>query len=130
MVLDAYAKRGYVQIGNAMFNSGRDEPETAAVHQGQKVGADLVLILNPKYTGSVTSSVPITTPTTNLSYTSGTATAYGSGGTVTAYGNSTTTTYGTTTNYVPITVNRSDYGAVFFVKQRFLAICPYSRHKR
>ena len=118
-ILDAYAKRGYVMIGHSAFNSGRPESEDSAVRQGQEVGADLVLLLNPRYTGSVTSAIPITTPTTTTSYSSGSATAYGPGGTVNAYGTGTTTTYGSTTNYVPFTVHRSDYGAVFFVKQRF-----------
>jgi hypothetical protein len=118
-VLDAYSKRGYIMIGNSMFNSGRPESEESAVQQGVAVGADLVLILNPTYTGSVTSSLPITTPTTTTSYTNATAKAYGRGGPVTAYGSGTTTTYGTQTTYIPMTVNRSDYGAVYFVKQRF-----------
>jgi len=118
-VLDAYAKRGYVMIGNSMFNSGRPESEEVAVQQGVAVGADLVLILNPTYTGSVTTSLPITTPTSTTSYTNATATAYGRGGPVTAYGSGTTTTYGTQTTYVPMTVHRSDYGALYFVKQRF-----------
>lgn len=118
-ILAAYAKRGYIMIGHSAFNSGGNESEAAAVKQGQLVGADLVLILNPKYTGSITSSIPITTPTTTTSYTTGSATAYGAGGPVTAYGNATTTTYGSKTTYVPMTVHRSDYGAVYFVKQRF-----------
>ena len=117
-ILDSYAKRGYTMIGQSMFNSGRQENEYAAVRQAQEVGADLVLIFNPRYTGSVTSSVPITTPTTTTSYSTGTATAYGPMGPVTAYGSGTTTTYGSTTNYVPMTVHRSDYGAVYFVKTR------------
>jgi hypothetical protein len=118
-VLAAYAKRGYVMIGHSMFNTGRPETEQAAVAQGKEVGADIVLILDPKYTGSVTTSIPITTPTTSTTYSTGTATAYGSGSPVTAYGSGTSTTYGTSTSYVPITVNRSDYGAVYFVKQKF-----------
>lgn len=117
-LLDSYVKRGYFVIGQSMFNSGRQEDEYSAVRQAQQVGADLVLVLNPHYTGSVTSSIPITTPTTSTSYSSGTATAYGPMGPVTAYGSGTTTTYGSTTNYIPITVHRSDYGAVYFVKRR------------
>ena len=118
-VLTAYAKRGYIMIGNSMFNSGRSESEDAAVRQGKEVGADLVLILNPNYTGSVTSTIPIATPTTSTTYSSATATAYGRGGPITAYGSGTSTTYGTTTNYIPITVNRVDFGAVYFIKQKF-----------
>lgn len=118
-VLDAYAKRGYIMIGNSMFNSGRPESEDAALQQGKDVGADLVLILNPNYTGSVTSSIPITTPTTSTTYSNATATAYGRGGAVTAYGSGTSTTYGSATNYIPMTVHRSDYGAVYFIRQKF-----------
>lgn len=119
VIFDAYAKRGYIMIGNSSFNSGRTESEDAAVRQAQEVGADLVLILNPKYTGTITSNIPITSPTSTTSYSTGMATAYGTRGSVTAYGSGTTTTYGTTTSYVPMTVHRSDYGAVYFVKQRF-----------
>jgi membrane-associated protease RseP (regulator of RpoE activity) len=118
-VTKAYTKRGYTVIGTSMFNSGRSESDELAITQAKAVGADLVLILNPKYAGSVTTTVPITTPTTSTSYSSGTATAYGPAGTVTAYGSGTTTTYGSTTNYVPMTVHRTDYGAVYFVKRRF-----------
>lgn len=118
-LMDAYAKRGYVLIGSSSFNTGRSESEDAAVQQGSKVGADLVLILNPRYTGSTTSAVPLTVPTTSTSYSSGTATAYGKGGTVTAYGSGTTTTYGTSTTMIPVTVNRSDYAAVYFIKRKW-----------
>jgi len=118
-ILNAYAKRGFTMIGSSSFNSGQAESEDGAVRQGQDLLADLVLILSPRYTGSVTSAIPITTPSTSTSYSNATATAYGSRGSVTAYGTGTTTTYGTTTNMVPITIQRSDYGAVYFVKRRF-----------
>lgn len=117
-VLEAYAKRGYMMIGHSMFNSGKNESEAAAIEQGKAVGADIVLVLNPQYTGSVSTSVPLTMPTSTTSYTTGSATAYGSRGPVTAYGNATTTTYGSTTTYMPMTVHRSDFGAVYFVKVR------------
>lgn len=119
VILDAYAKRGFVMIGHSLFNSGRPESEESAIDQGREVRADLVLILNPRYTGSVTASVPITTPTTTTSYSTGSATAYGARGPVTAYGSGTTTTYGSTTSYVPVTVHRMDFGAIYFAKQRF-----------
>lgn len=118
-VVDAYIKRGYVVIGTSFFNSGRSESESAAYKQAVRVGADLVLIFDPRYTGSTTTTVPITTPTSTTSYSSGTATAYGRGGSVTAYGSGTTTTYGSQTSYVPVTTHRSDHGAVYFVKRRW-----------
>lgn len=116
---DYYARYGYEAIGYSSFNSGRNESEQNAIAQGQKVGADLVVIVNPTYTGSITSHVPITTPTTSTSYTTGSATAYGAGRSVTAYGSSRTTTYGSQTNYIPMTTNRYDYGAVYFVRRKY-----------
>lgn len=78
-----------------------------------------MLILNPRYTGSTATAVPFTMPTSTTSYSTGTATAYGPGGVVNAYGSGTTTTYGTTTTMIPMTVNRSDYGAAYFVKRKW-----------
>lgn len=115
----SYAKRGYLMIGQSWFNSGPGETEAAAVQQGQAVGADLVYVINPKYSGSVTRSMPFTTPTTSTTYSSGTATAYGRGGPMTAYGSGTSTTYGTQTTFIPITVQRTDYGAIYFARVRF-----------
>jgi hypothetical protein len=117
-VFAEYARYGYAPIGFASFNSGWAESDASAVAQGRRVGADLVVIMQPRYTETRTGSVPITTPTTSTSYTHGTATAYGPGGTTTAYGSATTTTYGTSTTYVPFSVNRYDYGAIFYVKTR------------
>ena len=114
-----YESQGYAAIGHSSFNSGRAEHESNAIAQGKKVGADLVVIINPTYTGSVTNHIPVTTPTTSTSYTTGSATAYGSGGTVTAYGNTQTTTYGSRTTYIPMTTNRYNYGAVYFVKRKY-----------
>jgi hypothetical protein len=114
-----YARQGFVLIGSSSFTSGRPEPDQDAIELGVEVGADLIVILNPEYQGTVTASVPMTTPTTTTSYTNGSATAYGPGAPVTAYGSATTTTYGTTTTYVPMTVQRSAYGAGYFVKWRY-----------
>jgi len=35
-------------------------------------------------------------------------------------GSATTTTYGSQTTYIPITINRYDYGAIYFVKRKFV----------
>ena len=96
-ILDAYAKRGYIMIGNSMFTSGYPEAEDSAVRQAQDVGADLVLILYPRYAGSMTSMTPVTTLT---------RTPKGS-----SRANDITT-------YVPVTIPLADYVAVYFVKQR------------
>jgi membrane-associated protease RseP (regulator of RpoE activity) len=118
-VAAAYARQAYVLIGSTAFTSGHQESEQDAIDLGTKVGADLVLITSPQYQGSTTTNVPITTPTTTTSHTNGTATAYGSGAPVTAFGNATTTTYGSETTYIPMTVNRTAYSAGYFVKLRY-----------
>lgn len=118
-LIDAYARKGYAAVGISSFSSGRNERDGDAIEQGKKIGADLVVVINPAYVGSQTTAIPITIPTTTTSQTSGTATAYGTEGTATAYGNSTTTTYGSRTTYVPMTVNRYEFGALYFVKRRY-----------
>lgn len=124
-VVAAYARGGYALIGYSSFNSGHRESDGSALSQGKKVGADLVVVIDPKYTGSITTSVPITTPTATTSYTTGTATAFGPAGSATAYGNSTTTTYGSETTYLPMTVHRYDYSALYFIKRHFILGANY-----
>lgn len=115
----SFTRMGYGAIGFSSFNGAAGQSERGAVALGKKIGADIVLILDPQYTGTQSGVVPITTPTTSTTYSSGTATAYGAGGSVTAYGSGRSTTYGTQTNYVPYSVDRMDYTAVYFVKQKY-----------
>jgi hypothetical protein len=115
----SFARQGYVMIGSSSFTSGHPEPDQDAIKLGTQIGADLIVILNPEYQGTVTTSVPITVPTTSTAYTNASATAYGAGGPAMAYGNSTTTTYGSSTTYVPMTVQRSAYAAGYFVKRHY-----------
>lgn len=119
-IMAAYARRGYGLIGYSSFNSGRRESDRNALAQGEDVEADLVVVVDPTYTGSISTSVPITTPTTTTSNTTGTATAFGPGGPVTAYDNATTTTYGTQTSYYPMTIHRFDYGALYLYKRHVI----------
>jgi membrane-associated protease RseP (regulator of RpoE activity) len=112
-------ERGYSPIGYASFTSGRAQSEEAALQQAKDVGADLVLIFDPKYAGSTITNVPLVLPTATTALTRATATAVGAGGAVTAHGTSTTTTYGTSTSIIPIAVNLSSYGAIYFIKQHF-----------
>ena len=115
-VLQGYMAQGFFALGYSSFNGPGGQSENGAIDEAKKLGADLVVVVNPAYQGTRSSIVPITTPTTSTSYTNGTATAYGAGGIVNAYGSSTTTTYGTQTNYVPISIDRYSYGAVYFIK--------------
>lgn len=99
VILDAYAKRGYIMIGSSMFKTGHPESEDSAVRQAQDVGADLVLILNPRYAGTVTYDIPITI--------------------LTRAPKDSIRALDDITSYAPATIALSDYGAVYFVKQRF-----------
>lgn len=117
-MINAYESNGYLPIGYSEFTSAMRQFGDGALEQGKKIGADLVVEINPKFAEHVSTVLPITTPTTSTSYTSGSATAFGPYGSTTAYGSATTTTYGTHTDYVPITIQRVEYGAVYFVKMK------------
>ena len=117
---DAYTRRGYGPIGASSFSSGNNERDESAVKQAKQVGADLVVIVDPKFSESRTTSVAMTTPTTSTSFTNGSATAFGPLGSSTGFGSATTTTYGSQTAYVPMTVNRYNYGAMYFVKRHYI----------
>lgn len=112
----ALMQKGYMPVGDSFFNAGADTVTEAQLReQASKIGAHAVLV-SSKFTHAVTDAIPLTLPNITTSYSSGIATAYGSGGSVTAYGSGTTTTYGTQTTYIPYTVNRSDFNAIYFVK--------------
>ncbi|WP_158543420.1 PDZ domain-containing protein [Dyella solisilvae] len=117
-LVQAYQAQSYTVIGYSSFNAGGGQSDQGALEQGRKVGADLVVVSNPAYTGTRSAVIPVVTPTSSTSFSSGTATAYGSGGSATAFGTSQTTTYGTQTNYIPMHVDRFDYLAVYFVKTK------------
>lgn len=120
-----YIKRGYVTIGVSEFNSSAAPAEDEAIEQGKKVGADLVVLLTPEYTGSSTTIVPFKTPTTTTSYSTGNATAHGRNGTVNVSGSSTTTTRGEQTTYIPVTNDHFNYGAWYLAKLRWvLGVVP------
>jgi hypothetical protein len=114
----ALMRKGFFPIGEASFNAASGNVTDAQLRQqAEKVGAHVVLV-SSRYSHTVNSAVPMTVPTTTTSYSTGHATAYGPGGTVNAYGSGTTTTYGTQTTMVPIAIQRSDFGALFFAKQK------------
>lgn len=110
--------KGYVPIGQSSFNSGDSRINEQQVYeQAQKVGAQVVLTAS-KYTNTVSGSTPVVVPNVTQTYSSGSATAFGLGGTVNAYGSGNTTTYGSNTLYVPYSVRRSDYFALYFIKTK------------
>lgn len=114
----ALMRKGFVPVGESSFNAGAASvTDTQLREQAKKIGAHVVL-LSSQFTHSVSSAIPLTVPSTTTSYSSASATAYGPGGPVTAYGTGTTTTFATQTTYIPYTVNRADFNAVYFVKMK------------
>ena len=107
---------GFAVIGSAGFN-GPEANDEGALKQAQAVGADRVVVFS-HYSGTLQSTLPITTPTTQTSFSNVSGNVFGMGGSETFSGMGTTTTYGTQTTYIPISVNRFDYLAVFMVRLR------------
>jgi PDZ domain len=113
----ALASDGYVVIGSSSFN-GPNASDGEALKQGKQVGADRILIYG-KYAGTVQTAVPLTLPTSQTSTTTGNATVFGPGGLATINGSAITTTYGTQTTYVPMSVDRYDCLAIYFVRVKY-----------
>lgn len=99
---------GYGLVGVSSFNGPATDPALAK-QQASAVGASHVIITS-EYERTVSGAVPITTPTTQTSYSSGTVSAAGGYG---SYSGS-TTTYGTQTTYMPYSVARYEIRALFF----------------
>lgn len=111
-----YMEAGYVVIGTSSFNGpsgkyGLDD----ATDEGYKVRADLIIVYS-HYTNTVSGVMPWTIPHTETSMTNMNGSMYGSEGMTTFNGTATTTTYGSQTTYIPYSINRSDYFAVYLAK--------------
>ncbi len=107
-------ENGYLLIGYSSFNAGNVK-EKGAIKQAKKIHA-AVVILYSTHTGTISGSMPLTLPNTQMSSTSLQGNIYGSGGSTSYSGNAYTTTYGTTTTYVPYTVHRYEYFATYWIK--------------
>lgn len=110
-VLDMWRK-GYAVIGVFTFNSSNSKTSDA-IKLAVKLKASHVVI-GTELSSSQTTSIPITSPTAQTSYTNGNVAVSGSAGFASGNYSSTTTTYGSQTLYVPITVNRFNKAAIYF----------------
>ncbi len=105
-------ENNYALIGMSGFNA-RAVDNSKLEQQAKNVGAEIVLF-NVHYTNTVSGSVPIETPDVQTQTTYGHV--YGSSGY--AYGTAHTTTYGSKTTYMPYSVDRYDYVALFWAKRK------------
>lgn len=113
------AENGYALVGESNFQGPVSRSaESKAVAQAKAIGAEVVTLAVAD-AGSSTVSMPIATPTTSTSYSSFNGTAFNSAyGSTNIMGTGTTTTYGTSTEYVPISVHRAEYYAGYWVKSK------------
>jgi hypothetical protein len=109
--VNALFTEGYYTVGYANFNAA-DRGVYGAIAQAKLVHA-AVVVVNKKYTNTVSGAIPLTLPTSQTTYSSGTVNAVGSGGFATGTYNGTSTTYGTQTTMIPYSINRYDQTAIF-----------------
>ena len=112
--LEAMFRKGFAPIGYSHFNSPNVKTKDA-LRLAKKLKAKHLIIITD-LTSSSTVNVPLTTPSSSTAYTSGTASAYGSGGYASGTYSGTTTTYGTSTSWIPVAVNRFDKFAAYFAE--------------
>lgn len=104
------SENGYVLIGYSSFN-GASIASNDVMAQAKRVHAQVVIFYK-NYSGTVSGSMPLMTPTTQTTQTS----FSGSYGSTPFYGSGTSTTYGTNTTYIPYSIARYDFFATYWVK--------------
>jgi hypothetical protein len=112
----AMMEDGYLPLGFSIFNAG-DINHNDALKHAKKIHACTV-VTYCEYTNTVSGIAPMTVPTTQTSYHSGSV--YGSGGFANYSG--TSTTYGSTTSYIPYSYNRYDYYASYWIKAKTIRL--------
>jgi len=105
-------RKGNMLIGYSGMNGPLPKLKDA-VQFGQKIHVKYIVI-GTEQAASRQINVPITTPTTRTSETTGNVTAFGSGGFAQGNYSGTTTTYGSQTTYIPIIKSRWNTVAMYF----------------
>jgi hypothetical protein len=117
-------ENGYRLLGQSSFNA-RSVSQDGAVVQAKKVHADTVIVYS-HYTNTVSGMERLAVPNMQYGTTYHSGTIYGSGGDSASYfGSSSTTTYGTSTTYVPYQIDFYDYLATYWVKIKFARLGIY-----
>ncbi len=109
--LDAAFAMGLAPVGVASFN-GPNEGVEGAKTQAKKVGASHILV-SAAYARTVSGAIPLTVPQTYTTQSSGMVTASGPRGYATGTYSGTSTTRGTSTTYIPYSVDQYDQEAIF-----------------
>lgn len=107
-------ERGFTMVGYSSFNSG-DAKMRQAISQGKSVHAEAVIMYS-QYTNTASGAIPLTLPENETTTTNTSGSVYGSSAYGTYSGTETTTTYGSSTTFIPYNVNRYNYLATYWVK--------------
>lgn len=59
---EALVRRGFAPLGYSSFNSPDSVPDSMAIKQAKRLGADLVMIMTPEYAGSYTTTDKVSEP--------------------------------------------------------------------
>lgn len=108
-------KRGYRGIGQSNFTSSRPVHEAEAIEQGKRVGADLVLLLNPTFAGSTVTGV-VKPPPGSAGERALNLPVHLCGGSPCPETDKHARV--PATNYVPVPVHHSNYSAIYFALAR------------
>ncbi len=109
-------EEGYVLLGLSAFNAANVRA-TGAIDQAKTAKAEAVIVYS-KHTGTNTGVMPLTLPTTQTTSTNLSGNVFGSRSVTSFYGNANTTTYGTQTTYIPYSVERYDYFAMYWIRSK------------
>lgn len=110
------AENGYWLAGESSFQQRETRfAESNALTQARKLGAEIVVLASGD-AGSESVAVPIVTPTTSTTYSSFSGNAFNGYGTTHVNGYGSSTSYGTSTTFVPMTAHRANYYAGYWVK--------------
>jgi hypothetical protein len=118
-------RRGFVPIGFTSFNTANNKTQDA-LRLAKKLQARYIVIC-VNMSSSHTVSVPLTLPQTTTSVNNGNVSAFGAGGSVSGSYSGTTTTYGSQTTYIPMTISRFNKGAMYFREIPRRGIGVYTR---
>jgi len=113
---EAFGADGYAVIGRSAFYGKREKLKNAK-KQGEKIGAEIVLVYI-EYSDTVSGVMPWMTPTTTTTDSSGSI--YGTVGTTPYSGTyrGSATTRGTQTVYIPYSIRRYNQYAVYLSKRK------------
>jgi hypothetical protein len=123
--LESMWRRGFAPIGYTSFETGNSK-----TRDGERLAKKLrarFLIVDTNLVSSRSSSVPLTTPNTTTTISSGNVQAQGTGGSAVGTYSGTSTTYGSSTTYIPVQINRFSKTAVYFREAPKIGTGVFSR---